>query len=147
MVPASLVILNPYTLKFKRSCCDFSKTVPTSDLGFGSAPDPSLILMNWPHSFCHSKVGAHDTHQNNGLDGSVTPVAHPSKLNKSLKTDLNYGVFLYPNLLLFPLVNQCEPAKESEGGVRSKAQKADRQSITRRRHNLFPLCCQRLVDR
>ncbi len=60
MVPASLVILNPYTLKFKRSFCDFSKTVPTSELGFGSAPDPSLILMNWPHSFCHSKVGAHE---------------------------------------------------------------------------------------
>ncbi len=73
MVPASLVILNPYTLKFKRSFCDFSKTVPTSELGFGSAPDPSLILMNCPHSFCHSKVGAHDTHQNNGLVYACAP--------------------------------------------------------------------------
>ncbi len=114
MVQASLVILNPYTLKFIGSFCDFSKTVPTSELGFGSAPDPSSILMNWPHSFCHSKVGAHDTHQKNGLDLSVTHV-HPSKLNKRLKTDLNYDVFLYQNLSLFPLVNQCEPAEESEG--------------------------------
>jgi len=105
MVPASLVILNPYTLKFikfKKSFCDFSKTVHTSELGFGSAPDPSLILMNWPHSFGHSKVGARDTHQNNGLDGSVTPVVHPSKLKKKIEDRFKLWRFFLSELIALP---------------------------------------------